>query len=232
MEKVGARRQHDRDRLPGLKAPLPQPGGNSRSAVVELAESDRAQLVVFFVKLNVHAAGFAPPAQPQNFGKRPSLADLIFEFGAMRGRAETDAGVVDAARSSVGGLTGAGFADDGVNQVLNRIRFGEHPVGQAHAEQIPQSQHQLDTFEATKAEFEFEMRRWASHGQLLEPSRTAQLRQQLAHRRKRLRFNRGRAADFGSCCAHLCTYGANKPSAERFRYGGLCATSFCEPNTA
>ena len=118
---------------------------------------------------------------------------------------------------------------------MNRIRFGNHPVGQALAERIPQSQHQLDAFEAAEAEFKFEMRRWAAHGQLFEPSRPAQLRQQLAHRRKRLRFNRGRAADFGSCCAHLCTYGANKPSAKRFRYpkayAPLTSASLTPPNS-
>ena len=126
----------------------------------------------------MRATGFAPPAQPQNFRKRPGLADLIFEFGAMRGRAGNRRGCRRyRAHSSVSGLADAGFADDGVDQVLNRVRFGNHPVGQALAERVSQSQHQLDAFEAAKAEFAFEMRRWAARGQLFEPSRPAQLRQ-------------------------------------------------------
>ena len=80
-KEFGARGQHDRDRLPRLEAAAAQFIGDQRSALVELAERDRAQVIVFFVELDVRAGRFAESAQAQNFGQRFSGADPALEIG-------------------------------------------------------------------------------------------------------------------------------------------------------
>ena len=80
-EEFSARGQHDRDRLRGLEAAAAQFIGDQRSALVEFAERDRAQVIVFFVELDVRAAGFAETAQAQNFGQGFSGADPALEIG-------------------------------------------------------------------------------------------------------------------------------------------------------
>ena len=140
------------------------------------------QLLIFFVQMDVRASRFASAAQPQNFGQRFGTADFVFEIGNCAGVVGNRRGAAaPASRFAAPTLLAQLFAEHRIDQVLNRLRFGHHPVRQSHAARISQSHHQLHAFQAAKAEFAFEMRRCAARRQFLEPARSAQLHQQLAH---------------------------------------------------
>ena len=54
--------------------------------LVQIAEGNRPELVIFFVDLNMDAIGFAASAQSDNFGKRRRLVNLFLDAGSRERR--------------------------------------------------------------------------------------------------------------------------------------------------
>jgi len=198
-EKFGARGEHDGDGLFGLEATAGEFGGDGGGAVVELAERDGAQIAVFLVEVNVGAGGLASTAQAENFGESFGAADLLFEAGAKVWRSEGRGGRGGCGRGGGRGGNGAGFfAQDGADQVLDGIRFGDDAIGKANAAGFAEAQHEFDALEAAQAEFALEVRGGMASGQFFEAARAIELNEELADGGDGLRFDEGLAIEFCS----------------------------------
>src|SRR5271168_2128638 len=161
------------------------------------------------------AMGFAASAQTDNFGKRRCLVNLFLDVGA---RARRSGGSAGSSRSGgprkvssyqrtgyFGTTTGTGgrfLGENSVNQILNRIGFGDHSIRQAHTAGIAQPQHQFHALQAAQAELPLQVRAGTSPIEFFQAPRPAQLDEQLTHRRQCLRFYGVSTLEFRSSGAH------------------------------
>jgi hypothetical protein len=160
IEKVGAGGQHDGHRLSGFKSSLQQFSGNGRSAAMEFAEGNRAQVLVFFVQLDVGAFRFAQAAQPQNFRQGLGGPYLLFQIRARRQCRRNPSGDRTGRVRATGRCSG--IAKEGFHKVFDGIGFGYHTIGQSRAADSAQADHQFDALEAAQPEVTLEVRRAAA----------------------------------------------------------------------
>jgi hypothetical protein len=109
--------------------------------------------------LDVRAFRFAQAAQPKNFRQGLGGPYLLLQTRARRQGGRNPSDLTRPVRAI---QRGAGIAKDGFHKVLNGIGFGYHTIGQSHAADSAQADHQLDALEAAQPEVTLEVRRAAA----------------------------------------------------------------------
>ena len=100
--------------------------------------------------MNVRAGGFAAPAQAQNLRQSFRVAYLLLKIRAngrriCRHRRGCHSGISRAwlLQAHTVRVSARFFPQNGVDQILHCIGFGNHAIGQTHAASVSQAQHQF-----------------------------------------------------------------------------------------
>ena len=174
QKKVARRRQHQRDRIAAPDAALREIGRNALGSFKKFAERERGAFSFVLVKNQVGSRRVHAPAMPQHFLKRfregnsfrlARKGNFRRAHGGFRAHSPKRADAPFAALKRG-------------DQVLHRIRSGQHLFIEPRAKRFFQAQQQFDAFQAAEPQIAIQMRRRAGRtkGRLVP-----QLGDKLAH---------------------------------------------------